>query len=399
MNPRTLLPVLLSSALCTAQSVHPPFNDHYHAVDLGQIPGVYNYGGTCFVPGDPNTLLVSAYGSGRIAAVRLLRDASGAITGFGQTTTHATVGGNDGGLAFGPGNVLFFTWYGQNRLGQILPGNTTADRVDDLRPLGTGSSVGTCAFVPAGRAGAGRFKVATYSSDQWYDVTLSPDGNGTFAPAPFGAPVQMQGGPEGILYPPVSAPLLGNSVLVCEWDAGITAYQTDNNGDPIPSTRQMVLSGAPANGGGAIDPITGDFLFTFAGGHLLAMRAGTICGTFTSYGPATPGATLTPTLTATGCPRLSQSFTLLVQGQPQAFGALGMGTFSASWNIEGVTVLTNMIVSFSHQLDAQGRLVVPITIPNSAAWGDLHLYFQAGYLDPGSATGFSATRGLDVWIR
>ena len=42
------------------------------------------------------------------------------------------------------------------RLGQIRPGSTTVDRVDDLGPLGVGTSVGACAFVPPGRPGAGR---------------------------------------------------------------------------------------------------------------------------------------------------------------------------------------------------------------------------------------------------
>ncbi len=395
----TLLIAPLAPTTVSAQSVHPPFNTYYNAVDLGPMPQVHNYGGTCFAPGDPNTLLVSAYGSGRIAAVALQRDPQGRIVGFGATTTRATVGGNDGGLAAGPGGVLFFTWYGANRLGQVLPGSTVADRVDDLGPLGVGTSVGTCAFVPPGRAGAGRFKLATYAGDEWFDVSLAPDGNGTFAIAQLGAPVQIQGGPEGILYPPANAPLLGDRVLVCEWDSGITSYQVDGNGDPLPATRQFVISGVGANGGGAIDPISGDFLFTGGGGHLIAMRLGAACGTTTSYGTATAGATTTPTLTAAGRARLGQQFTMTVQGQPFAFGAFAMGTWPANVQVAGVHLLTNMTVSISHQLDAQGRLVVPFAVPPTAAFGDLHLYFQAGYLDPQSATGFAATRGLDVWIR
>ena len=37
----------------------------------------------------------------------------------------------------------------------------TANRIIDLAPFGVTSSVGTCAFVPAGRSGASRFKVAS----------------------------------------------------------------------------------------------------------------------------------------------------------------------------------------------------------------------------------------------
>lgn len=397
---KLLLPtLLLLPIVIPAQSVLPPFNTYYQAVDLGSMPSVHDYGGICFDPSDPNTLLVSAYGSGRIAAVQLVRDAAGRITGFGTTTTRATVGGNDGGLAVGPGNVLLFTWYGANRLGQVRPGSSVADRVDDLHPLGVATSVGTCAIVPSGRAGAGRCKLASYADSLWYDVTLTPDGHGTFAPTLSGSPVPIQGGPEGILYPPASSPLLGDRVLVCEWNAGITAYQTDANGDPLPSTRQLVLTGLGANGGGALDPITGDFLFTGGNGRLVAMRLGATCGTIGAYGQATPGATRTPTLTAVGCARLGQTFTMTVVGEPHAFGAFAMGTWPTNFQLAGVHVLTNMTVSISHQLDAQGRLVVPFAVPPTAAFGDLRLYFQAGYLSPGSATGFAATAGLEVWIR
>ncbi len=399
MHKLLLASVLGLSASAPAQSVLPPFNTYYQAVDLGQMPQVHNYGGLCFAPGDADTLLVSAYGSGRIAAVSLQRDGSGRIVGFGATTTRATVGGNDGGLAVGPGGVLLFTWYGANRLGQVLPTSIVADRVDDLGPLGVGTSVGSCGFVPTGRAGAGRFKLTSYASSEWFDVVLTPDGNGTFAPTITAPPVQIQGGPEGILYPPATSPLLGDCVLVCEWNAGITAYRTDGNGDPLPNSRQMVITGVGANGGGAIDPITGDFLFTAGGGHLVAMQLGATCGTITNYGQATAGANLTPTLTAVGCARLGQTFTMTVQGEPNALGAFAMGTFPANWQIAGVDVLTNMTVSISHRLDAQGRLVVPFAVPPVAAFGDLHLYFQAGYFSPGSNTGFSATSGLDVWIR
>jgi len=382
-----------------AQSVQPPFNTAYQAVDLGQMPLVYNYGGIAFHPNDPDLLLVSAYASGRIAAVRVVRDSSGLIQGFGTTTTYATVGGTDGGLAFGPGGVLFFTWYGANRLGQIRPGSTVADKIIDLGPLGISTSVGTCAFVPAGRAGAGRFKLANYAASEWFDVTLAPDGNGTYSITAVSAPVQIQGGPEGILYPPTTAPLLGNSVLVAEWNAGLTAYDVDANGDPIAASRQLVMTGLGANGGGAIDPVSGDFLFSGGGGHLVALRAGAACGTILGYGAATPGATTTPTLSAVGCPRLGQSLTVTVQGAPNAFGAFAIGTYSANYTIAGVRILTNMVETFPHTLDAQGRYVMPLAIPTAPNFGDAHFYFQAGYLDPGSATGFAATAGLDVWVR
>lgn len=388
---------LVFAAAAAAQSVLPPFNLHYTAVDLGPMPGVSDYGGITFHHADPNVLLVSAYNSGTIVAVQLVRDAQGRITGFGSSSTVATVGGNDGGLAYGPGNVLFFTWYSANQLGQLKPGSTTADKYVDLQQHGIVNAVGTCAFVPAGRAGAGRFKIATYSSSQWFDVALVPDGNGTFDLGTVTMAEQIEGGPEGILYPPATAPLLGDKVLIAEWNQGMFAYQTDANGDPIHATRAPFLQNLAGNAGGAIDPITGDWLFTGIGGVLAAIRGGAACGTIASYGAATPGAGVAPTLTATGCPRLGDQFTMVVQGRPGAFGTFTMGSARANWSVYGVTILTNLDAAITHQLDGQGRLVVPFPIPATAAFGNIHVYFQAGYLEP--TGGFSATAGLDVWIR
>lgn len=399
MRTHILFAGLALAPAALAQSVQPPFNAYYEAVDLGQLPGISNYGGIAFLPNDPNTLLVSAYQSGEIRAVPLIRDAQGRIAGFGPSTQHATVGGNDGGLAFGPGGVLFFTWYGPNRLGQIEPGSTTADRVIDLQPLGVIGSVGACAFVPAGRSGAGRFKLATYGGSVWYDVTLAPDGSGTYSIVSLSAPIQIQGGPEGIVYPPLGSPLLSTSVLVAEWNAGIAAYSTDANGDPLPNTRQLVMTGLSANGGGAIDPVSGDILFTGGGGRLAALRLGATCGSITSYGQPSPGSTVTPTLTGYGCARLGQVVTLRVDGAPNSFGVLALGSYPANVTFQGLTVLTNLEVLTASVLGGTGTMVAPLLIPTTPSLGDQHFYFQAGYLDAGTPSGLSATAGLDLWIR
>lgn len=398
---RTSLPLLglLLATAAQAQSVLAPFNSYYEAVALGQMPGVFNYGGIAFAPGNPNVLLISPYLSGQVRAVSLVRDSQGFITGFSGSTVYATVGGTDGGLAFGPTGVLFFTWYGPNRLGQILPGSTTANRVDDLAPLGIGGSVGTCAFVPAGRGGAGRFKIATYATSKWYDVTLAPDGAGTFQLQNVTDVATIQGGPEGILYPPSTAPLLGNHVLVADWNSGLYAYQTDANGDPLPATRQLVMTGLSGNAGGAVDPVTGDMLFSGNGGRLVAVREGAVCGSITSYGPASPGSTVTPALTGTGCARLAQSVTLQVDGAPFSLGVLALGYYPVNYQYPGLTLLTTISITVTSVLDATGRFVLPLAIPNTPSLGNTHLYFQAGYLDAGTPSGLSATAGLDVWIR
>jgi len=59
-----------------------------------------------------------------------------------------------------------------------------------------------------------------------------------------------------------------DSVLISEWSAGtVGAYEIDANGDPIASTRRDFILGLSGAEGAAIDPITGDFVFsTFGGG-------------------------------------------------------------------------------------------------------------------------------------
>jgi hypothetical protein len=249
----SLLTSALLASIAAAQSVLPPFDTTYQIANLGAIPGVVSYGGTAFLPTNPNVLMVTVYPSPDIRAVPLVRNTQGFITGTGASTPVITVGGSDGGLAYGPNNVLFATWYGPNRLSQVKFGSTTTDRVDDLAPIGvSSSSVGACTFVPAGLPGAGRLKVCTWSSSAFHDVPLTPDGNGTFALGTAGAPVTLAGGVEGIVYAPAGAPLFGGQLLACEWGPGnIAAYQVDTIGNPLPATRQVVVGEIIQAGGAA----------------------------------------------------------------------------------------------------------------------------------------------------
>lgn len=384
--------------LATAQTVLPPFNAHYAAQDLGGITGVLDYGGVTFAAGNPNQLLVSAFGSGTIRAVGVLRDAQGHVVGTTASTIVATVNGNDGGLAVGPNGVLFFTQYPANVLGQILPGASSAAREIDLTALGVDPSVGSCAFVPAGRAGAGRLKIATYSTSTWHELSLAPSADGTFAVTGVPTTIALGGGIEGIAYPPANAPLLGTRVLVAEWSDGVVAWQCDGNGDPIPGTRQPVIANTGSIGGGAVDPLTGDVLFLCGGGRLLSLRTNATCGAITSYGPASPGAFL-PTLVGSGCARLGQSVTLTVGGAPATFGVLTAGSAPLSVPFANLTVLTTLETSFPILLGGNGQFVLPIAIPVVPALGNSHLYLQAGLLDASTASGLSASAGLDLWIR
>ena len=49
-------------------------------------------------------------------------------------------------------------------------------------------------------------------------------------------------------------------------DGSVSSYEVDANGDPIPSTRRTFIDGVTGAQGAAIDPLTGDFLFSTYGG-------------------------------------------------------------------------------------------------------------------------------------
>lgn len=233
-----------------------------------------------FKLGDPDTLLIGGSANqpgAQIYAVPVLRDGSGKITGFGAASTvHAAAPNIDGGLFYGPDGVLFFTRYSMNSIGQIMPGSNSPDKDVSLSPLGFTASVGAATLVPSGFAGEGRLKVFPYNSSVWHDATIAADGLGTFdISAPTNA-ISLSGGPEGIVYVEADATLFGaDSILVSLWAAGVVvAYEADGNGDPIPSSARVFMSGLSGAEGGTRDPVTGDFLFsTFGGGdRVLAVR-------------------------------------------------------------------------------------------------------------------------------
>lgn len=270
------------------------FAADYAATDLGSIPGVpTNYGGLVFKAGDPNTLLLGGAANGpagRLYEVSVNRDGSNNVVGFDPNPpTLGNVGDyNDGGVAYGPGGVLFTAQWNVNRLGQTKPGSLDEDRVDSLAPLGVGgSSIAAINFVPAGFAGAGQAKISSWSSGNWYDLTLVPDGSGTFIPTsatqpdldPIAPGVQssLPGGPEGFVFIKAGNPGFAvDSLLVSDYSANrISAYDLDSNGNPILPTRRDFITGLTNAEGAAIDPLTGDFFFsTFGGGNRVVKVAG-----------------------------------------------------------------------------------------------------------------------------
>jgi len=311
----------------------PPFDNDYSCFVLGSVPGVpANYGGLTLKFDDPNTLLIGGEansGSGRIYQIGVIRDVDMHITGFTGTATvypsaGATIGvNNDGGVVFGPGNVLFVTRYPVNELEQTKVGSTAPDKVIDLTPLGISSSVGSIGFVPAGFPGAGQMKIVSYNGGGWYTGAYAPDGNGTYDITSVTPGPTISGGPEGIAFVPPGSPVFPQfSVLVAQYQVGnIVTAPLDANGDPIVANQQNFMQGLSGAEGSFIDPLTGDFLFsTFGGSNQVVRVSGfqslvsptptaTATATATNTPTATATATSTPTSTATVVPTLTPTAT------------------------------------------------------------------------------------------
>jgi hypothetical protein len=278
---------LLTSTLAYGQTVAPEFAPWYQAVNLGGAPGVQGpYGGLLMSPESANTIILSGQANStqaKLFEVGVVRNDLGQIVSFGCGGTSATFlanvpgqfGGIDGGLDLGPGGLLLYTTFSDNRFGQIKPGSTGPDRLTDLGTLGIAASTGTLRIVPEGFPGAGRLKIATYSGSVWYDVPFVVGTDGLLTLSNPVLTRQLSGQPEGILYVKAGNPGFAvDSVLICEYGTGIvSAYEIDANGDPIVGTRRPFVSGVSGVEGATQDPVTGDFLFSrFSAASVIAVR-------------------------------------------------------------------------------------------------------------------------------
>lgn len=270
-----LLALAALSSNGSALTLGTDFNVDYTATSLGSIAGLpTNYGGLTFKLGDPNTILIGGAAntaSGLLYEVAVTRDANNHITGFsGTPMAFGTVGEFiDGGVTYGPNDVLFTAQWPSNNLGQTKPGSSDEDRVDALGALGIGgSSISAVGFVPTGFSNAGAMKVVSWSAGNWYDVAFAPDGAGTFDLTSATQVTTLPGGPEGFVYVDGASAGFGvDSLLVSDYSSGrISAYQVDANGDPLVATRRDFITGLTGAEGAVIDPLTGDFLFSTFGG-------------------------------------------------------------------------------------------------------------------------------------
>ena len=284
----------------------PPFDVDYTCVGLGSVPGVpTSYGGLTLKFDDPNTLLIGGNANtsdGRIYQIAVIRDKDMHITGFsGEATLYPTPDSTigqfvDGGVVFGPADVLFVARYPVNQIEQSLPGSSAPDKVIDLDQLGVESSVGSLGFVPPGFPGAGSMKILSYNGGGWYHAEYSPDGNGTFNITSAELRADIGGGPEGIAFVPPSAPVFPpNSTLISQYDAGnVVTAPLDSNGDPIIANMLDFIEELSGVEGAFIDPVTGDFLFSTFGGTNQVVRV-------SGFPPPPPTPTPTP-VTSTPTP-------------------------------------------------------------------------------------------------
>src|SRR5258708_21671205 len=97
-----------------------------------------------FMTGDASVIVIGGLAkgsSGTFYSIGVVRNGSNHITGFtGSAAVFSQGQFNDGGVVFGPSNVLFYTRFPTNEVGEVKNGSTTTDKVVSLTPLGVGSS-------------------------------------------------------------------------------------------------------------------------------------------------------------------------------------------------------------------------------------------------------------------
>ncbi|EDM78431.1 hypothetical protein PPSIR1_06266 [Plesiocystis pacifica SIR-1] len=258
------------------------FAPFYECFDLGSLPTVpSNWGGLTVKIDDPNVLLIGGSANtanGQLYSVEITRDEGCHVTGWAGTPIEpfAEAAFNDGGVTYGPDDVLFLARWPNNELGQQALGSVTTDKIIDLDTFMITPSPGGLNFVPPGFAGEGQLKLVSWSGGEWYTLELAPDGNGLFDIVSATLETQIVGGPEGFVHIGADNPGFPvDGLLVSEYSAGtLAAYDADDNGDPVVDSRRDFVTGLTGAEGAYLDALSGDFLFTtFGGGNrLIAIR-------------------------------------------------------------------------------------------------------------------------------
>ncbi|HXU81780.1 MAG TPA: hypothetical protein VN914_10315 [Polyangia bacterium] len=251
--------------------VDPFYADKYSCFDLGPVPGVppQKYGGLTLTLDRCSTRLLiggeANFPAGKLYGVDVARDDHGHVAGFsGMASVFADAPSNDGGVAYGPKDVLFLTHWPTNELQMTRPGSARADKVIPLQGLGIAFASASLNFVPTTFPAAGAFKLVSWSGGQFYTVAIAPDAQGTFDVMSVKQELTLTGGPEGFVYVAAGSPHFDkNSMLVSEWSANkISTYEVDDKANPIPTSRRDFITGLTGAEGAYRDPATGDFFFS-----------------------------------------------------------------------------------------------------------------------------------------
>ena len=266
--------------IAEAQSINPAFTNSYRLDSLGSVGNLpAPYGGMAFLPSNSNILLIGGSSEsdlGVIHQVELLRDDSNHIIGFkGNSSFYAKAPKIDSGLVVAPGDVILFSRYPDNEIGQIMPGNTDTNKIETLTKLTGLGSIGGLGFVPKGFPGAGELRATHYQASEMYVIGIQPDGLGTFSAVSASAPMPLTGvgGAEGFVYTTPGSPLFEDyrTFLVADWSrSAIHAFKINAAGTPLVDSRLDFASGITGAFGMVMDPITGDILVsTWGGGDLI----------------------------------------------------------------------------------------------------------------------------------
>ncbi len=255
--------------------IAPEFASDYRVFDLGSPPGVPGPLGGCILRrGDRNTLLIagnSEAADGELHAISLTRNACGHITGFSGTSTRVAVTPNiDANLVYGSDELLLYSMWPSNKIGQILvpsAGSATVGPALALGTLSVPSSVGGLGLVPPGLTAAGQLRALTWSGGAWFALGFGTDpADSRLLAAPTATRIAtstLPNGPGGFAYVPAGSPgFATQSLIVAEWSANkVGVYDVDGAGHPTPATRRDFFSAIPRPWGAYFEAETGDFLF------------------------------------------------------------------------------------------------------------------------------------------
>jgi len=306
----------------------------------------------------------------------------------------------DAGLAFGPGGVLFAGNY-DDMLLEFKPGSTSPDLIVNLSDYGYPSNCcGTLQFVPPGLPGAGDLKVPSFSDGGWYDVTLSPDGSGTYSvtgvtgPVGTSTPYLM-----GVFYVPPGSPQFSSPSMLAEeyYGGGTSAYTVDSDGNPN-SSGALFISGGDLYGA-AFDPLTGDMFFTNIGLEGVYEVQGFSSGTLTATGGNLQTAMIKTAFASPLTVLLSDPYGTPISGVTVTFAAPASG---ASATLSSTSVVTGADGTASVTAKAKataGSYTVTATLYGlSASFSLSNVALASLTLSPASVVGGKPTTANTVTL-